>query len=225
MSKVKITMEVIRFTKGLEQKIRADGDAKAKKIIADGEKECQRIMKDFEARFASFESERRAETESKIAALQRDAQSELILKQERLQLSFKASWVLSQINEYLGALSTDRVLLLLEGLFTKYKEILSGRQLVAKVVALDVALVEPLLVKVFGRDSLLSCKTSEPFPLSDAFVGYEDAETSNLHAGVILETSDGSIRCNGTMGELITPLLENNMEEMITSLFGEGFSV
>ena len=30
----------------LEQKIQADGDAKAQKIIADGEKECQRIIKD-----------------------------------------------------------------------------------------------------------------------------------------------------------------------------------
>ena len=57
-------MEVIRFTKGLEQKIQADGDAKAQKIIADGEKECQRIIKDFETRFATFESERRAENGS-----------------------------------------------------------------------------------------------------------------------------------------------------------------
>ena len=218
-------MEVIRFTKGLEQKIQADGDAKAQKIIADGEKECQRIIKDFETRFATFESERRAETESKIAALQRDAQSELALKQERLKLSFKTSWVLSQINEYLGDLPKDKVLLLLEGLLAKYKEILSGRQLAARVVALDVALVQPLLIKVFGKDSLLSCEASEPFPLSDSFVGYEDAETTNLHVGVILETSDGSIRCNGTMGELIVPLLENNMEEMMTSLFDEGFSV
>lgn len=218
-------MEVIRFTKGLEQKIQANGEAKAQKIIADGEKECQRIIKDLDVRFNSFESEKRAETESKIAALQRDAQLELSLKQERLQLSFKTSLVLSQINEYLGALSKDKVLLLLEGLLTKYKEILSGRQLVAKVVALDVSLVKPLLIKIFGKDSLLSCETTHPLPLGEAFVGYEDAETTNLHTGVILETSDGSIRCRGTLGELITPLLENNMDEMIKTLFDEGFSV
>ena len=75
-------MEVLRFTEGLEQKIQADGKAKAQQIVSDGERECQRILRDFESRFASFESEKRAETESKIAALRRDVQSELALTQQ-----------------------------------------------------------------------------------------------------------------------------------------------
>lgn len=218
-------MEVLRFTEGLEQKIQADGKAKAQQIVSDGEKECQRILQDFEARFASFESEKRAETESKIAALRRDVQSELALKQDRLQFSFKSSAVLSAINEYLGALPQDRLLQLLERMLDSYKQVLVGRQLVAKIVDMDISVVGPLLIKVFGKDVLQSCLPTEPLPLGEAFLGYDGAETSNLYRGVVLETTDGSIRCRATLGELITPLLENHREEMMRTLFGEGISV
>lgn len=218
-------MEVLRFTEGLEQKIQADGEAKVQQIVSDGERECQRILRDFEARFASFESEKRAETESKIAALRRDVQSELALKQDRLQFSFKSSAVLSGINEYLGALPQDRLLQLLERKLNDYKQVLAGRQLVAKIVDMDTSLVEPLLLKVFGKNVLQSCLPTDPFPLGEAFLGYDDAETSNLYRGVVLETIDGSIRCRATLGEVVAPLLENHREEMMRTLFGEGISV
>lgn len=218
-------MEVLRFTEGLEQKIQADGEAKAQQIISDGERECQRILRDFEARFTSFESEKRAETESKIAALRRDVQSELALKQDRLEFSFKSSAVLSGINEYLGALTQDRLFQLLERKLNDYKPVMAGRQLVAKIVDMDTSLVEPLLLKVFGKEVLQSCLPTEPLPLGEAFLGYDDAETSNLYRGVVLETTDGSIRCRATLGELIAPLLENHREEMMRTLFGEGISV
>ena len=218
-------MEVLRFTEGLEQKIQADGEAKVQQIVSDGERECQRILRDFEARFASFESEKRAETESKIAALRRDVQSELALKQDRLQFSFKSSSVLSGINEYLGALPQDRLLQLLERKLNDYKQVMAGRQLVAKIVDMDTSLVEPLLLKVFGKNVLQSCLPTDPFPLGEAFLGYDDAETSNLYRGVVLETTDGSIRCRATLGEVVAPLLENHREEMMRTLFGEGISV
>ena len=218
-------MEVLRFTEGLEQKIQADGEAKVQQIVSDGERECQRILRDFEARFASFESEKRAETESKIDALRRDVQSELALKQDRLQFSFKSSSVLSGINEYLGALPQDRLLQLLERKLNDYKQVLAGRQLVAKIVDMDTSLVEPLLLKVFGKNVLQSCLPTDPFPLGEAFLGYDDAETSNLYRGVVLETTDGSIRCRATLGEVVAPLLENHREEMMRTLFGEGISV
>lgn len=218
-------MEVLRFTEGLEQKIQADGEAKAQQIISDGERECQRILRDFEARFTSFESEKRAETESKIAALRRDVQSELALKQDRLEFSFKSSAVLSGINEYLGALTQDRLFQLLERKLNDYKPVMAGRQLVAKIVDMDTSLVEPLLLKVFGKEVIQSCLPTEPLPLGEAFLGYDDAETSNLYRGVVLETTDGSIRCRATLGELIAPLLENHREEMMRTLFGEGISV
>lgn len=218
-------MEVLRFTEGLEQKIQADGEARAQQIVSDGERECQRILRDFEARFASFESEKRAEAESKIAALRRDVQSELALKQERLQFSFKSSAVLSGINEYLGALPQDRLLQLLERKLKDYKQVFAGRQLVAKIVDMDIPVVESLLKKVLGKDILQSCLPAEPLPLGEAFLGYDDAETSNLYRGVVLETTDGSIRCRATLGELVAPLLENHREEMMRALFGEGVSV
>lgn len=218
-------MEVLRFTEGLEQKIQADGEAKVQQIVSDGERECQRILRDFEARFASFESEKRAETESKIAALRRDVQSELALKQDRLQFSFKSSAVLSGINEYLGALPQDRLLQLLERKLNDYKQVMAGRQLVAKIVDMDTSLVEPLLLKVFGKNILQSCLPTDPFPLGESFLGYDDAETSNLYRGVVLETTDGSIRCRATLGEVVAPLLENHREEMMRTLFGEGISV
>ena len=161
-------MEVLRFTEGLEQKIQADGKAKAQQIVSDGEKECQRILQDFEARFASFESEKRAETESKIAALRRDVQSELALKQDRLQFSFKSSAVLSAINEYLGALPQDRLLQLLERMLDSYKQVLVGRQLVAKIVDMDISVVEPLLIKVLNSSN----RVGFPFFLLIIFVPF-----------------------------------------------------
>ena len=218
-------MEVIRFTKGLEQRIQAESDVKTQQIISDGQQEVQRIKKDFETRFANFEKERRAEAESKIAAIQRDFHSELVLKRDRMQFSFKSSAVLSANNEYLGAMSQPRLYQLLKGQLAVYKPAVEGHKLVAKVVDLDVSSVEKVLVEVFGKDAIQSCQRVDVSPVFDSFLGFGDADISNLHRGVILETADGSIRCRATLSELIAPLLENRMEEMMNTLFGEGSAV
>ena len=157
--------------------------------------------------------------------MRRDVQSELALKQDRLEFSFKSSAVLSGINEYLGSLPQDRLLQLLERKLNDYKQVMAGRQLVAKIVDMDTSLVEPLLLEVFGKDVLQSCLPTDSLPLGEAFLGYDDAETSNLYRGVVLETTDGSIRCRATLGEVVAPLLENHREEMMRTLFGEGISV
>lgn len=203
-------MEELRSTEILDKEIQEDARKKAQRILTDADAECRRILDDVENRIASVKKEKTAIYEGKLSLQTKDAEAAVPLEKERFLVSFEGEAVTNAIKTYLDNLPTEKKIILLQRLLTRYKSAIGSSKFTVRVHGYTVEQIQKLLNSEFESSAIVSCAI-----LSDS-----EAHELDADSGIIIETVDRAIRCRVTVAELVNEILDKYSYELASTLFG-----
>jgi V/A-type H+-transporting ATPase subunit E len=203
-------MEELRSTEILDKEIQEDARKKAERLLADADSECRKIHDMVAVRAETVRTEKTAAYSEKIAQLRKDDEAPLPLEKARFLVSFENTAVQAAIDRYLSELSEEKKLLLLQSLLRRYKPVIGDNAVSITVRGFALDAVNQLVCTELGKTSVVSCEL-----LADTTV--ESAESG---AGFTIETVDHKIRCRVTLQELMYEIIDANIYELASALFG-----
>jgi V/A-type H+-transporting ATPase subunit E len=202
-------MEELRSTEILDKEIQEDARKKADRILKNAAGDAARIISDVENRVAATRKEKEAVCKKRIEAGQRDADAAIPLEKERFLVSFQDKAIMTAIEEYYAALSEEKQLTLIRNLLKQFKGILNDKQGNLCFNGFSEKAVKKLVQDELGSSFILSMTE-----LDDAHAREKEA-----YRGLVIETSDGSIRCRVTVPEIFANLIDANRYELVQALF------
>ncbi len=205
-------MEELRSTEILDKEIQEDARKKADRILKNADTEAARIASDVETRIAAARQEKEEVCKKRIEAGQRDADAAVPLEKERFLVSFEDKAVTTAIEEYYTALSEKKRLTLIGNLLKQFKDILSGKQGNLSFNGFSEKNIRKLIQDELGTSFILSMTE-----LDDPHAMEKEA-----YRGMVIETSDGRIRCRVTIPEIFANLIDSNRYELVQAIFGDA---
>ena len=206
-------MEELRSTEALDTEIRNDARRKAGKILEKAEESAGALLADVDKKVQDAVDAARQSSRSRLALYEKNINASLPLEKERRLVSYIHNAVIEAMNAYFDGLGEAKRLDIIRGLVERYRTVLSGTEVHALAVGIDVAAAEKMLRKLLGA-SLLSCKAGDSQMLMDEAVpGFTRRE------GLVLRSADGQIVCRLTLDEKVKEILDTQRAELASTLF------
>ncbi len=202
-------MEEFRSTEILDKEIYDDARKKADRLLSSAETDGQKILNDVLAKIEKTTKEKEAQCDDRIAQYKSDLDAALPLEKERFLVTYESNAIEKAVSDYVYSLSKDKIMTLLSSEFTRYTSYLAGKDIKIHYHGLD-----EKDVKNFAKNHIEKSAKIEYDLLSDANAIELHAET-----GMLIESSDGSVRCRITVAELIEKLLDIKRFELTDVLF------
>jgi V/A-type H+-transporting ATPase subunit E len=206
-------MEELRSTEILDKEIQADARKKAEKILKSADQECSRLLASVPDRISTARSERASVYEKQISQFEHDINAALPLEKKRYLASFLNEAVYKAIDEYLKTLTDAKRFELFERMFRRYEKLVSDKKIHARYYGIEAKRAETFLKKELGAN-LLSCQETEFERTGQTAVPHV-----SVHAGIILESDDRTVRCRLTTDELISEIQDTHSQELVDALF------
>jgi len=205
-------MEELRSTEILDKEIIADAYKKAERIAAKAAEECKKISSAVEGHVQEEISRTEDNLNLKLKNYERDLNASVPLEKSRFYVSFVQDSVIKNINEYLAAVSEDKII---ELLANRCKKVDFGElKLKAYIYGIDFSKTEKALKGVLGS----SLESAEKTEFNKVL--FEESVLSE-NKGIILISSNGEIKCRFSLCQIVDELLNKNRAELAESLFGK----
>ena len=203
-------MEEFRSTEILDKEIQEDARRKAEKLLKRADEDCQKIMDELAARIEAVSKEKQAFYAARAEAIKKDLGAALPLEKERFLVSFIDSSILKGIYRFIDGLSSEKKIALLENLLKRYESKLADKKLTVKFHGFEQDELKKMFQKHFNKLNIDSC------------VSLNDDAAKELHDeyGMIIESTDKSVRCRVTIDELIEEIVDTYRYEIAEALFG-----
>ncbi|MBO4439652.1 MAG: hypothetical protein J5798_09910 [Spirochaetaceae bacterium] len=203
-------MEEFRSTEILDKEIQEDARRKAEKLLKRADEDCQKIMDELAARIEAVSKEKQAFYAARAEAIKKDLGAALPLEKERFLVSFIDSSILKGIYRFIDGLSSEKKIALLENLLKRYESKLADKKLTVKFHGFEQDELKKMFQKHFNKLNI------------DSFVSLNDDAAKELHDeyGMIIESTDKSVRCRVTIDELIEEIVDTYRYEIAEALFG-----
>lgn len=203
-------MEEFRSTEILDKEIQEDARRKAEKLLKRADEDCQKIMDELAARIEAVSKEKQAFYAARAEAIKKDLGAALPLEKERFLVSFIDSSILKGIYRFIEGLSSEKKIALLENLLKRYESKLADKKLTVKFHGFEQDELKKMFQKHFNKLNI------------DSFVSLNDDAAKELHDeyGMIIESTDKSVRCRVTIDELIEEIVDTYRYEIAEALFG-----
>jgi len=210
-------MEELRSTEILDKEIHEDARKKAERILLKADEECEKIKDSVKDRINKIKQEKEIVYAEKIEIIKRDSEASIPLEQQRFLVAFKNNSILKFINDYLQKLDSEKQLQLIKKLLLRYKNIIADKSFNITVINFEIQEIKNLLESVFEKNNI-----KEYTKFSDT-INKQNTKVV-INKGLILETTDGNIKCRATFEELINELLDKYSYELTNTLFCGGFT-
>ena len=203
-------MEEFRSTEILDKEIQEDARRKAEKLLKRADEDCQKIMDELAARIETVSKEKQAFYAARAEAIKKDLGAALPLEKERFLVSFIDSSIIKGIYRFIDGLSSEKKIALLENLLKRYESKLADKKLTVKFHGFEQDELKKMFQKHFNKLNI------------DSFVSLNDDAAKELHDeyGMIIESTDESVRCRVTIDELIEEIVDTYRYEIAEALFG-----
>ena len=203
-------MEEFRSTEILDKEIQEDARRKAEKLLKRADEDCQKIMDELAARIETVSKEKQAFYAARAEAIKKDLGAALPLEKERFLVSFIDSSIIKGIYRFIDGLSSEKKIALLENLLKRYESKLADKKLTVKFHGFEQDELKKMFQKHFNKLNI------------DSFVSLNDDAAKELHDeyGMIIESTDKSVRCRVTIDELIEEIVDTYRYEIAEALFG-----
>ena len=203
-------MEEFRSTEILDKEIQEDARRKAEKLLKRADDDCQKIIDDLNERIEVVSKEKQVLYAGRTEALKKDLDAALPLEKERFLVSFIDSSIIKGINRFIDGLSNEKRIALLENLLKRYESKLVDKKLAIKFHGFQQDELKKMFQKHFNKLNI------------ESFVSLNDDAAKELHDeyGMIIESTDKSVRCRVTIDELIEEIVDTYRYEIAEALFG-----
>ena len=203
-------MEEFRSTEILDKEIQEDARRKAEKLLKRADEDCQKIMDELAARIEAVSKEKQAFYAARAEAIKKDLGAALPLEKERFLVSFIDSSILKGIYQFIEGLSSEKKIALLENLLKRYESKLADKKLTVKFHGFEQDELKKMFQKHFNKLNI------------ETFIPLNDDAAKELHDeyGMIIESTDKSVRCRVTIDELIEEIVDTYRYEIAEALFG-----
>ena len=207
-------MEEFRSTEILDKEIQEDARRKAEKLLKRADDDCQKIIDDLNERIEVVSKEKQVLYAGRTEALKKDLDAALPLEKERFLVSFIDSSIIKGINRFIDGLSNEKRIALLENLLKRYESKLVDKKLAIKFHGFQQDELKKMFQKHFNKLNI------------ESFVSLNDDAAKELHDeyGMIIESTDKSVRCRVTIDELIEEIVDTYRDEIAEALFGGRIS-
>ncbi|MBO4759800.1 MAG: hypothetical protein J5505_07070 [Spirochaetaceae bacterium] len=207
-------MEEFRSTEILDKEIQEDARRKAEKLLKRADDDCQKIIDDLNERIEVVSKEKQVLYAGRTEALKKDLDAALPLEKERFLVSFIDSSIIKGINRFIDGLSNEKRIALLENLLKRYESKLVDKKLAIKFHGFQQDELKKMFQKHFNKLNI------------ESFVSLNDDAAKELHDeyGMIIESTDKSVRCRVTIDELIEEIVDTYRYEIAEALFGGRIS-
>ena len=203
-------MEEFRSTEILDKEIQEDARRKAEKLLKRADEDSQKIMDELAARIEAVSKEKQVFYADRAESVKKDLGAALPLEKERFLVSFVDSSILKGINQFIDGLSNEKKIALLENLLKRYESKLADKKLTVKFHGFQQDELKKMFQKHFSKLNIESF-----IPLND-----DDAKELHDEYGMIIESTDKTVRCRVTIDELIEEIVDTYRYEIAEALFG-----
>lgn len=198
-------MEELRSTEILDREIQEDARRKAEKILKANEAECEHILAGVAARVESARGEKDAEYKARLDSHVRDSEAAIPLEKQRKLVSFIDESVKAALDGWFAGIGKEKRLELYASLLRKVRPLFETSAVNVWFRGYGEAAIRELAESVFGAKGVASVA---------------EAATQAFGDGIVVESSDGLIRCRATMDEIRETLLNEKRQELAEALMG-----
>ncbi|MBR5401030.1 MAG: hypothetical protein IK102_04385 [Treponema sp.] len=204
-------MQELRSTEILDNEIRAEARRKAEKVLKRAEEECAQILAGVDKRIEQACAEKNEFYAKKLAAFEKDVTASVPLEKQRMSVSFVQTELIKAVNKYLEKLGEEKRLELV--LNSCDKAVLNGRQFNAYIYGFDKDKAGSKLESVLGIKPASIVQTEFSRTIIEDDIGLEKNE------GIILETTDKSMRCRLTLTQVFAGIMDKYRAQLTQALF------
>lgn len=203
-------MKELHSAAALDEEIRQDARKKAEACLVNADDESTQILNGVNERAEGALKNAREAMNKRLALYEKNINASLPLEKQRYVISYVRDAVFKQINSCLDSLTEEKKLGILRVMTEKALDELKDKEIKLKVNDIDEKsaqkMIEGLGLKVI-QTSTVTVNENEQLSLL------------KCHAGIILETADGSLKCRFTIDEKIKEIIEEHNYELSSVLF------
>lgn len=199
----------LRSTDILDKEIQEDARKKAEKILKKTDSECENLLSSVEDNIQKIKEERIKNYEEKLISIKKDKESSIPLEKQRFEISFVQSQIIENINKFLSDLSEEKQM---EAVFKHFSFCIQQKVNVF-VYGFDFENAKKFITKKLGKNLGEITKTD-----FNRIIIEEDFSLEK-NAGFIIEAQDKTFRCRLTLSQIVSEILEKNINELSNALF------